>query len=184
MDRFIFLDRDGVINKEPKGALYIGKWEEFRFIPGVFEAIRDLNAVGFKIVIISNQAGVAKGLVKHDDLMDITSRLKEAFKSEHCDVGGIFYCEHDNSANCNCRKPKTGLFEAAVRGVEVDKNRSFCVGDSERDIQAAAAFGLKTVLVLSGRSRLKDVELFRVEPDKVCDDLKGAAEWILSQKAS
>ena len=182
--KVVFLDRDGVINTDPKEKYYVHKWEEFEFIPGAILAVKELCNKGYKVFVISNQAGVGKGEVAKEDLYEITRRMLEAFEKEGVKLHGVFYCTHKPDENCCCRKPKTALYEEALVSLKLQKGDCYLVGDSERDIVAGKSFGCRNILVLTGRSKASDAEAFSVKPDVVLKDLGEAVRWILASKTS
>ena len=171
----VFLDRDGVINKKAPEGDYIKNWNEFRFLPGAKEAIKRLNKAGFLIIIITNQRGVAKGLMTEEDLKDIHTKMIEELKESWAKVDGIYYCPHEEKDNCNCRKPKIGMFLEAVKdfkdvGIKINLNESYIIGDSEKDIIAGKTIGLKTIKL--GK--------YLKEADIVKDNLLEAVKEIIS----
>jgi histidinol-phosphate phosphatase family protein len=143
----VFLDRDGVINKKAPEGDYIKKWNEFKFLPGVKETVRRLNKAGFLVIIITNQRGIAKGLMTEGDLKDIHAKMIEEFKKDGAKIDGIYYCLHDEKDNCNCRKPKIGLFLEAKKDFNIEMSESCLIGDSESDILAGQKAGCKTILL-------------------------------------
>ena len=143
----VFLDRDGVINKKAPEGDYIKNWNEFKFLPDVKESIKRLNKAGFLVVIITNQRGIAKGMMTEEDLKDIHSKMIEELKKSGAKVDGIYYCPHDEKDNCNCRKPKIGMFLEAKKDFNIEMNESWLVGDSNSDIIAGEKAGCKTILL-------------------------------------
>jgi D-glycero-D-manno-heptose 1,7-bisphosphate phosphatase len=145
----VFLDRDGVINhKAPEGE-YISRWEEMEFCPGVFSAVLDLQRAGFKIVVITNQRGIALGKTRLEDLADIHSRMVETFASHGVEIAGVYFCPHDIPENCQCRKPQPGLLLQAAQDHGLDLSRSWMIGDAVSDIEAGKNAGCKTVRIQS-----------------------------------
>ena len=178
MDKVIFLDRDGVINRDKR--TYIRSWGEFNFLPNVFVALRKLTKEGFKIIIISNQAGIAKGLYTQTSLSEITEKMLERIKRNSAKIHSVHYCNHSNEDNCNCRKPEIGLFKQALLGKVVDLSETFFIGDSQRDIEAGKKLGCKTILVLSGHIKKKqEVADFKFRPDFIADDLLDAVNSVI-----
>lgn len=180
----IFLDRDGVINKDPMHSVYgyVTKWEEFKFLPGAKHAIRKLTEAGYVIYVISNQAGIARGYFTLRALKDISKRmLKEIVKSGG-KIAGVFYCPHRDEDNCDCRKPKAGLFRKALRRRKINLKNTFFIGDGIRDIQAGHAAGCKTILVLCGKTSLKDKKKWKAKPDYIKKNLLDAVNWLLNTK--
>ena len=181
----IFLDRDGVINKDPGGWTkysYVTRWEEFHFLPGSKEALKKLKTAGYEIILISNQAGINKGHYTMDDLKDINSKMLAQIRQAGGNIRSMYYCPHRKDENCACRKPGTGLFEKAAKEIDVDFNAAFFVGDGSTDIEAGKKKGLNTILLLSGKSRLEDVKDWKYKPDYIKKDLLEAVEWILEEK--
>lgn len=146
----VFLDRDGVINKKAPEGDYIKNWNEFKFLPGVKEAIRRFNKAGFLIIIITNHRGIAKGLMTEQDLKDIHTKMIEKLKKVGARIDGIYYCPHDENDNCNCRKPKIGMFLKAFKdfedvGIKINLGESYMIGDSINDVIVGKTIGLKTI---------------------------------------
>lgn len=178
--KVIFLDRDGVIDEYPGDYRYVTKWDEFKFIPGSIKAIKKFNEAGFKVFVISNQAGVAKGVYSQEELDSITEKMLEMIKEAGAYIDSVYYCTHRVEDNCSCRKPKTGLLKQAVAQYEkqFDPDESFFIGDTFMDMNAAKAFGVKPVLVLSGKEKLIHQERWAFKPDYVFDNLFLAAQYI------
>lgn len=178
--RAVFLDRDGVINEYPGDYDYVKSWQEFRFLPGVFDALELFGARGFKIIIISNQAGVSKGLYSQEDLDAITRNMLEAFMKRGIVIAGVYYCTHKPEDNCACRKPKPGMIHAALddlkrQGLVVDIKASYCIGDSLRDIELGKNIGLHTALLYSGREKPGNTAQWKSVPDCTYPGLLEAA---------
>ena len=145
----IFLDRDGVINKDTN---YLSKIEEFVFINGIFETCQYLLNIDYKIIIVTNQSGIARGYYSEKDFQKITHWMLAQFKINGINILDVFHCPHSSDSNCNCRKPKPGMFIKAKNKHGIDMEKSWMIGDSERDIQAANLAGIKkTILVRSGQ---------------------------------
>ncbi len=180
MKKTIFLDRDGVISKYYPHD-YSKKWEEFSFLPTAKEALKKLTAANFSIVIISNQAGVSKGLFGPKALRKITKRMKEEIKKSGGRIKKAYYCPHSDKDNCPCRKPKPGLFKKADQDLgPIDFAKTFFVGDGEVDILAGKNIGAKTILVLTGKIKSKEeTKDWPKQPDYITADLLSATEIIL-----
>ncbi len=182
VDKIIFLDRDGVINKDIEGG-YITSWEEFQFLPNTLTALGKLSTAGFEVIIISNQAGVSKGLYSQESLALLTRNMIDEIKKSGARINSVHYCSHRPDEDCACRKPKLGLFKQALLGRQVDLGQVFMVGDSEKDIAAGKKLGCKTILVLSGKARKReDVANFKVRPDFIAEDLLDAVDAIIIKK--
>ncbi len=178
----IFLDRDGVINKDPGGWTkhsYVTNWQEFNFIPGSKEAIRDLTDSGYEIMILSNQAGINRGFFTKDDLNDINARMLKEINATGGRIRSTHYCPHKSDERCGCRKPQIGLFNQAAKDLKIDFAKTFFIGDGSTDIEAGKGIGCKTILLLSGKSKLEDVKKWAVKPDYIKKDLRDAVDWIL-----
>jgi histidinol-phosphate phosphatase family protein len=168
--KIVFLDRDGVINKKAAGQGYIKSWEEFSFLDGSPEAIRCLNEAGYKVVVVTNQRGVSRGLMTAEAVEDIHERMRAALLCRGAVVDQVYYCPH-GEGECNCRKPDTGMLERAGALWEIDKEASFMVGDSGADMLAGRRFGLRCVYVGVGRGETAGA-------DHCCEGLPEAVMWI------
>jgi D-glycero-D-manno-heptose 1,7-bisphosphate phosphatase len=147
--KIIFLDRDGVINKD---IGYLHKIEECKFIKGIFEACRYFNFLGYQIVIVTNQSGISRGYFTYKDFQIITNWMVEQFEKNSINILEVFYCPHSPKSNCNCRKPKPGMLLSAKSKYNVDMEKSWMIGDSECDIRAANLAGInKTIMIQNGR---------------------------------
>lgn len=174
----LFLDRDGVINATPQKR-YITRWREFHFLPGSLGALRLLNEEGRKVVVLSNQAGVGRGVLSRSRLNLITRRMLAAIRKAGGRVAAVYYCTHPPENGCRCRKPRTGLLRRACRRFRIDPRRSFVVGDNATDVAMGHAAGCRTVLVLSGMSTRGEARRMPVKPDQVARNLAQAVQWIL-----
>jgi D-glycero-D-manno-heptose 1,7-bisphosphate phosphatase len=149
-NKAVFLDRDGVINhKAPEGD-YITNWREIDFISGAVDAVADLNRAGYRVFIVTNQRGVATRKIKKEDLLEIHERIKEEFAHGGALISEIYYCPHDISAKCSCRKPQPGMLRRAAREHSLNLNASWMIGDSVTDVEAGDNAGCRTVLLTSG----------------------------------
>ncbi|MDP2917912.1 MAG: HAD family hydrolase, partial [bacterium] len=142
--KVVFLDRDGVINKDPQEKFYVMKWSDFHFLPGAISAVKKLNKTGFKIAIISNQAGVGKELFKRGVLRSITKKMLAKIKARGGKIKKVYYCLHRSQDNCPCRKPKTGLLKKAFLYFKAAPSDTFFIGDSEVDVIAGHKMGCRT----------------------------------------
>jgi histidinol-phosphate phosphatase family protein len=182
--KVIFLDRDGVINRYPGDSDYVKSWGEFKFLPKVKSSLKRLNNRGFKIFIVSNQAGVSKGIYTQETLDLISQNMLKELNDAKIDIAGVYYCIHREADNCSCRKPKTGLIDRAVaklkeEGLEPELNQSYFIGDTIRDIETGRAAGLKTILVFSGKEKPNNKDKWTILPDYTANDLAGAVDLIL-----
>lgn len=207
MYKTVFLDRDGTINEEVR---YLHKAEDFKLLPRVAEAIRLWNEKGFRVVVVTNQAGVARGYYQEEDVIRLHQYMEQLLAGMGAHIDGCYYCPHHPEhgigpykVNCRCRKPGTGMFERADAAFPVDKAHSYMIGDKWLDTQAGANFGLKTVLVGTGygrelyeeRKRKEDKESKEDKENKedqeeqatevmdyFAETLYDAALWILRQE--
>ena len=176
--KLVILDRDGVINFDSDH--FIKSPAEWKPIPGSLEAIARLTQAGFKVVVASNQSGIDRGLFDMDTLNAIHDKMHRAVKTAGGRIDAIFYCPHSADSNCSCRKPKPGMFERIAACFNVDLGNTYAVGDSLRDLQAAASAGAKPVLVLSGKGQGTQAEGGLPEGTRIFDDLAAAVEFILA----
>jgi D-glycero-D-manno-heptose 1,7-bisphosphate phosphatase len=145
--RTVFLDRDGVINQKLPEGEYISCWDEFQLLPGADGAIAALNRSGRRVLVVSNQRGVALGLYDLKDVDEIHRKLQERLKEVGAHVDRFYYCPHDKD-ECDCRKPKTGMFEQAFRDFpDADAEHSLMIGDSLSDMEAARALGMRAIFI-------------------------------------
>jgi D-glycero-D-manno-heptose 1,7-bisphosphate phosphatase len=181
----IFLDRDGVINKDPGGWTrynYVTELKDFHFIPGALKALRLLREHGFKVIIVSNQGGVAKGYFTKERLEAVNNFMLDEIRSAGARIEDVYYCIHKDEDNCGCRKPKTGMFEKAIEKYSIRPRDTFIIGDSYVDIEAGKQVGLNTVFVLSGKATLEDLRKRGLKPDYVFKDLLEAVGWMLEKE--
>lgn len=144
---YVFLDRDGVLNRSLPDGRFVTRWEEFELLPGVADAIAELNRSGRKVIVVTNQRCVALGLCSEADLLTIHARMQKELSGQGARLDAIYYCPHD-AEECNCRKPLPGLFEQAFRDFPgANAQNSVMVGDSLRDIQAGVRLGMRTIFI-------------------------------------
>lgn len=146
--RLIILDRDGVINRG--STSYITHPKEWEALPGSLEAIAQLCRADYRVVVITNQAGIAKDLYTINTLNRIHQKMLDELQAVGGELSAIFFCPHADEQNCKCRKPKPGLFLELAQRLQCDLSETFAVGDSLRDLQAAHSAGAKPVLVKTG----------------------------------
>jgi D-glycero-D-manno-heptose 1,7-bisphosphate phosphatase len=180
----VFLDRDGTII-EDRG--YITVPDMVALLPGSAQAITDLRARGWKVVVVTNQAGVAKGLMGEADLQQVNLRMVAMLGAEGAVLDAIYCCPHhpegsvpEYAVDCDCRKPRPGLLEQAAREHGFDLSRSVLIGDSLRDLQAARAAGTGAVLVLTGNGAKTAAQDHGA--DHVARDLADAAAWLSARR--
>ncbi len=180
---FIFLDRDGVINRFPGKGVYVTRLSNFVFLPGSKKAIQLLADAGHTLAVISNQGCVSRGTLTREGLKTITARMLAGIKKSGGKLRGVYYCMHQASDKCGCKKPKLGLIKKAVKRRPGALINSIFIGDSREDMQAAKKAGCLSILVLSGRSKKKDIADFEFKPDEVKKNLLEAARWILKRRS-
>ena len=142
----IFLDRDGVINKDIK---YLYRIDDFIFIDGIFDACSYFEKLGFKIIIVTNQSGINRNLYTENDYQKLTNWMLSQFRDNHINILDIFHCPHGPKSNCKCRKPKAGMLIEAQIKYDIDMENSWLIGDQERDILAAKSAGIKNTILLN-----------------------------------
>ncbi|MBI4333149.1 MAG: HAD-IIIA family hydrolase [Chloroflexi bacterium] len=155
--KVVLVDRDGVINGKPPEHGYVKNWSEFEFLPGAIEALRLLTQNGYNIYVITNQRGIARGMMSEPDLDIIHQKLKAELEKHHAKINGIYYCPHGRDDGCDCRKPKPGMLFQAASEHDFDLTKAVLIGDNESDLQAGDAAGCKTVPVEPGKDLLQIV---------------------------
>lgn len=170
-NRAVFLDRDGTVAPDVN---YCRRPEDFNLFPDAGEAVRLLNINGFKVVVVTNQSGVARGYFTEPMLARIHQKMIKQFQEQQAVIDAIYYCPHHPDDGCECRKPKTALFLRAARENDIDFTQSYVVGDLPIDIKAGKTLGCKTILVTTGPNKEPDIL-----PDYVSSGLLQAAQWIL-----
>jgi D-glycero-D-manno-heptose 1,7-bisphosphate phosphatase len=189
--RAVFIDRDGTLNEE---VGYMNHAARFRLLPGAAEAVLRLNAAGVAAVVVTNQAGVARGYFPEDRIHEVHKRMEELLAAEGARLDGVYYCAHHPEVGappyrrkCDCRKPRPGLILQAAADLDLDVERSYVVGDRDTDIELAKRAGTKMVFVKTGYG-LGEWEYnrnaWKNQPDYVAEDLLDAVEWILEDMGS
>jgi D-glycero-D-manno-heptose 1,7-bisphosphate phosphatase len=155
--RAAFVDRDGTINVQPPEHEYVTSLEEFSWLPGAPRGLAHLAEQGFALVVVSNQRGVARGLVTRELLREIEKVIQNELARHGCRIEAFRYCVHDEWEACDCRKPRPGMLLKAARELGLDLERSWMIGDSGSDIAAGRAVGCHTASVNPVRSDDADV---------------------------
>ena len=164
MNKAIFLDRDGVINKE---IGYVFQVENFILTDDIIPSLQKLQAAGFIFIVVTNQSGIAKELYTHEDVTRIHAHMLSLLATHNIKIAEIYYCPHHSDVEpCTCRKPDSGMLEKGIARFNVDISRSFLIGDKERDIEAAAKAGVRS---------------FHIESDS---PIMGIADKIISESTS
>jgi len=185
----VFVDRDGTLNRE---VHYLRRIADLRLLPGTADAIRALAAAGFAVVVVTNQSGVARGLVRPAVLAAIHATLVRRLARAGARLAGIYVCPHHPTAGspplrrrCRCRKPGPELVRRAARDLGLDVRRSYCVGDGAVDLGLAAATGTRAVLVRTGHGRRTEAARDHGLPvAHVAANFRAAAEWIIDDARS
>lgn len=191
-DRAVFLDRDGVIIEDVD---LLVKVAGIRILTGVSEALLMLRHHGFHLIVISNQTVVARGLASEAEVAQINDAInQQLIKTSGAGVDQFYFCPHHPNAtvqsyriNCDCRKPKPGLILRAAKEHKIDLAASFVIGDRITDIIAGARAGCRTILVQTGQHLSPPIETAEpidqsIQPDRVCANLKEAADWIIKAR--
>ena len=174
-NRAVFLDRDGTIAID---VPYCRRPEDFKLFPNTARAIKLLNEHGYKVIVITNQSGVARGYFDEDTLDKIHQKMVGELAEKDARIDGVYYCPHHPDDHCECRKPKPKMILQATKEHDIDLNCSFMVGDTPMDIQAGRNAGSRTVLL---SSNIAESEL-EASPDYTAPDIYAAALWIINQK--
>lgn len=191
MNRAVFLDRDGTVNEE---VGYLRDLRQLKLIPGAGVAIRRLNQSGIKVVLITNQSGIARGYFPESFVQETHALLRDMLRREGAWLDGIYYCPHHPRAGnshyttaCECRKPGTGMIDRAAREMNIDIKKSFVVGDKWSDVELGQRAGARSILVSTGHAP-DDPGNARPEhlddPDFAAGSITEAVEWILLQPAN
>ncbi len=190
MDKVVFLDRDGTLNEE---VHYLHRIKDLKLLPGVGEALKSLKDAGFKLVVVTNQAGVARGYYSCDEVEPLHGYLNQRLDEWGARIDRFFYCPHHPEygvgiykRNCRCRKPGTGMFEMAEEWFAVDKSHSYMIGDKIIDVLAGVNYGISGILVGTGygASLKKEMEEKGEQPlyDFYAETLVDAAEYIIDRE--
>ncbi len=178
----VFLDRDGVINRD--SPAYVKSWAEFAFLPGSLDALARMTAAGLALVVITNQSAVGRGWISAAGLAEIHRRMRQAVEAAGGRLLDILFCPHLPEAGCRCRKPASGMIEEACRRHGLDPAMAVMVGDRAKDIRCGRDAGCQaTVLVGTedARAALDELAALKMAPDFVAPDLAGACGWIIQR---
>ena len=178
-----FIDRDGVLNEE---RAFVHRAEDFEFVPGAVEALRALQGAGYLLVVVTNQSGIARGLYSEADYQALTRHMRERLEAEGIRLDAVEYCPHLPDApveryrlECDCRKPKPGMLNHAIRALGIDPGASFLVGDRLSDVEAGRAAGIGRCFLVRTGYPLPEEALARA--DAVYEDLLACAEAVLGR---
>jgi D-glycero-D-manno-heptose 1,7-bisphosphate phosphatase len=188
MHRAVFLDRDGTVNEE---VGYLRDLADLRLIPGAGDAIRRLNNAGLKVVLVTNQSGVARGYFPESLVHEAHERLDQMLSKEGARIDAVYYCPHHPTAGkssytivCDCRKPGTGLIDRAAQDLGIDVKQSYVVGDKWSDVELGERTGAHTILVRTGFApddpgNIRPTHLS--DPDFIAHTIAEAADWIIQR---
>jgi D-glycero-D-manno-heptose 1,7-bisphosphate phosphatase len=189
MNKAVFLDRDGTVNEE---VGYLTDLSRLRLIAGAGAAIKRLNREGYKVILVTNQSGVARGYFPESLVHEAHERLTSLLHEEGAVLDGIYYCPHHPTAGnskytmaCDCRKPGTGLIDEAAMDFDIDINRSFMIGDKWSDVELAQRAGVHAILVMSGFApddpgNKKPAHV--MDPDYTASNISEAVDWIIHRE--
>ena|ERR1700676_3357919 len=180
--RFIFLDRDGVLNCKLREDHYVTRWQDVKLLPGAAEALAKLNTDRHTVILVTNQRGIALGLFTEKELAQLHDDLRKELAKWGAHLDAVYYCPHDPQQHCHCRKPESGLFEQAFRDFPgASSDTSVVIGDSLSDIQAGCHLGMKTIFVEGEPScRKPGSDRAAALADAVAESLKDAVERLIS----
>ena len=179
----MFLDRDGTLNYDPG---YLRVAAELKLLAGVGPSLARLKRAGARLVVVTNQSGVGRGIITLKDLEAIHARLQGLLEQEDAALDAIYFCPHHPDNGCRCRKPNVGMVERAVSELQLDLRRSYLIGDHARDIQLAKRVGAKAILIATTPVDAQSLEMLKVEkalPDAVVKSMTEAVDWILEDAA-
>lgn len=184
MNKVIFLDRDGTINYDYG---YVYEVDRFQIIPGAIEGMKILQDMGYKLIIVTNQSGIARGYYSEQSFMKINCWMLKELERFGIKIAKVYYCPHLPKAEnkqyaieCNCRKPKIGLFQKAIREFNIDTSNSYAIGDNIRDLSICKSTDVKGILLAnSDQVRQQENELVQsYENIQICKNLEDAARYI------
>lgn len=180
--RAVFVDRDGTLNVEVN---YLYRVDDLQLIPGAAQAIRSLNHAGYLVIVVTNQAGIARGYYAESDLHTLHEHMAAQLAADGARIDAFYFCPHhpDRTGACSCRKPEPGMLLTAARDHAIDLAQSWLIGDTAGDIGAGVAAGCRTILVRTGYGARTESDSGgrQSRPDAVVDDIGAAVQWILTQ---
>ena len=187
MNKAIFLDRDGTINVEKH---YLYKIEDFEFLPGAIDALRELQRAGYLLIVITNQSGIGRGFYTEDDFQKLNDWMVCTLKEQGVTIADVYYCPHLSDAeievyrkDCSCRKPKLGMYKQAILDYNIQIGHSYAIGDKIRDCAICKSTPCKGFLIGGNENPdiIEEVKLGKLERVKYAKDLAGAANFIINQ---
>ena len=176
----LLLDRDGTLIEERD---YLSDPKQVRLLPGVAGGLKRLKRAGFRLVVVSNQSGVGRGLMTLRQVKSVNRRFLQILKARKASLDGVYWCPHRPSARCSCRKPKLGMAKRAARDLRISWKRCISVGDRPSDVQLGQRSGGRGILVLTGYGRGWAKKWKGRRADHIAKDFRQAADWILKMTA-
>jgi|SRR6056297_287960 len=170
MDKFIILDRDNTLNYD---SGYLHKPENLKILNGIIQGLSLLNKYGYRFIVVSNQSGVGRGYFNLNDVVNVNNKLDDMLIKHDIQIEKFYFCPHSPEANCTCRKPMTGLFDYIMDDFDIDKSKSFMIGDKKSDIVFGKRVGLRTIKIKTDKNNSGIEDFF-------ADNLQKAARWIIS----
>lgn len=177
LNKGVFIDRDDTISRD---VHYCSRPEDFELLPKAAAGIKLLNQGGFKVVVITNQSGIARGYFTEDMLNKIHQKMVDELAKSGAHVDAIYFCPHHPDENCECRKPKPKLAHQAIKQLHIDPQQSFVIGDRLMDVELAKAIGCKSIMI-PGEPGKAELSKNSILPDYVASDLVLAAKWIIQR---
>ena len=175
MNKAVFIDKDGTLVKD---VPYNVKPDLIEFEDDAFESLRKLQKLGYKVIVVSNQPGIALGYFKEEELKKVEERIKDLLEENQVKLDGFYYCPHGENDNCNCRKPKPGLILLAAENHEIDLSQSWMIGDILNDVEAGNRSHCKSILIDNG-NETEWLWTRQRKPNFIAKNLKAAAEIIM-----
>jgi D-glycero-D-manno-heptose 1,7-bisphosphate phosphatase len=172
-----FLDRDGTVIEDKD---FIKTPDEIEFLPGSIEAIKVLKELGYKIIVISNQSGIGRGILTEEMVKKVNRSFLDRLNKEDAEIDALYYCPHRPEDNCDCRKPRTGLIQKAVEEQRLDLKDAVVIGDKLSDVELGKKLKVNTVLVLTGygKKEAEKANSHQIKPDYIADTLYEAVNWL------
>jgi histidinol-phosphate phosphatase family protein len=178
VNKAVFLDRDGTIARD---VPYCSSPEDFKLLPGAADGIRLLNKHGFKVVVVTNQSGIARGYFTEEMLAKIHDKMHRDLAKSGAHIDAIYYCPHHPEDNCECRKPKPKMLLQAASDLNIDLGKSYVIGDKTMDIEMGKNVGCETVLIAEGnKEEEKDKQV--PSPDYTASSIDDGAKWIIGKQ--
>ena len=177
-NRAVFIDRDGTIARD---VPYCSRPEDFEFLPDVVEGIKLLNERNFKVVVVTNQSGIARGYFTEEMLAIIHDKMRTELAKHGARVDAIYYCPHHPDDNCECRKPKPKMLLRAASDLDIDLKQSCVIGDSDMDVEMGMRAGCKSILIAE-KNKEGEIDKQMLCPDYVAPSINAATQWVISRQ--